>query len=272
MTRIAAAVLALIAAGAFAAPWVAHAMGHDPFAADLFNRYAAPSAAHPLGTDELGRDVLVRLLYGARVSLAVGIAAALAAAVLGTAIGITCAMAGGVLDALLMRLADGLIALPALPLLVVLAAIDPAKIGLPRDTPALDLVRIIVIITLFGWVTVARLSRASALSLLGRDFLRAAVALGAGPARIARRHLLPNLLTPVAVATTLSVGNTILVESVLSFLGLGIQPPLPSWGNMLANAQEMVFAAPLQAVWPGLAIFATVVCCNVLGDRLQRRG
>lgn len=269
--RGALAVLGVIAAGALAAPWIAGALGHDPFGADLFNRYAAPSAAHPLGTDELGRDVLVRLLYGARVSLAVGIAAALAAAVIGTALGILAAMAGGALDALLMRLADGLIALPALPLLVVLAAIDPARLGLPRDAPALDLARIIVIIALFGWVTVARLSRAAALSLLRRDYLRAAVALGAGPGRIARRHLLPNLLAPVAVAATLSVGNTILTESVLSFLGLGIQPPLPSWGNMLANAQEMVFAAPLQAVWPGLAIFATVVCCNVVGDRLQAR-
>jgi peptide/nickel transport system permease protein len=269
MMRAALLVLGLIAAGAVAAPWVAAAMGHDPFAADLFNRYAPASAAHPLGTDELGRDVLVRLLYGARVSLAVGIAAALAAAILGTAIGIACAMTGGVLDAALMRLADGLIALPSLPLLVVLAAIDPAKLGLPRDTPAFDLARIIIIITLFGWVTVARLARASALSLLGRDFLRAAVALGASPWGIAQKHLLPNLLAPVSVAATLSVGNTILVESVLSFLGLGIQPPLPSWGNMLANAQELVFAAPMQAAWPGLAIFATVVCCNVLGEKLQ---
>jgi peptide/nickel transport system permease protein len=269
--KAALAILGLIAAGAVAAPWIAGAMGHDPFAADLFNRYQPPSAAHPLGTDELGRDVLVRMLYGARVSLAVGIAAALAASLLGTTIGIACAMLGGVADALLMRLADGLIALPSLPLLVVLAAIDPAKLGFPRDTPAFDLLRIVVIIALFGWVTVARLSRAVALSLLRRDFVRAAVALGASPARIALKHLAPNLLAPVATAATLAVGGTILTESVLSFLGLGIQPPTASWGNMLANAQELVFAAPLQAVWPGAAIFITVVCCNIVGDHLQRR-
>ncbi len=269
--RVALAVLALIAAGALAAPWVADWLGHDPFLPDLFVRYGPPTAAHPLGTDELGRDVLVRLLYGARVSLAVGIAAALAAAVLGTAIGILAAMAGGVVEAVLMRLADGMLALPALPLLVVLAAVDPTRLGLPRDAPALDLARIVVIITLFGWVAVARLARASALSLLRRDFVRAAVALGVSPWGIARRHLAPNLLAPVIVAAALAVGNTILVESVLSFLGLGIQPPMPSWGNMLANAQEMVFAAPLQAVWPGAAIFVTVVCCNVIGDRLQPR-
>jgi peptide/nickel transport system permease protein len=265
------AVLLAIAAGALAAPWVAAWLGHDPFGADLFNRYAEPSALHWLGTDELGRDVLVRLLYGARVSLAVGVVAALAAALLGTAIGILCAMAGGAIDAALMRLADGMLALPALPLLVVLAALDPGKLGLPRDWPAFDLARIIVIIALFGWPGVARLARATALSLLGRDFLRAAVALGATPGHIAWRHIAPNLLVPVGTATTLAVGGTILTESVLSFLGLGIQPPTASWGNMLANAQELVFAAPLQAVWPGAAIFITVVCCNVVGDGLQRR-
>lgn len=269
--RAAVAVLLLLAAGALAAPWIAQALGQDPFLPDLLDRFAPPSAAHPLGTDELGRDVLVRLLYGARVSLAVGITAALAAAVLGTAIGILAAMAGGIVDALLMRLADGLLALPALPLLVVLAAVDPTRLGLPRDAPAVDLLRIVVIIALFGWVTVARLARAATLSLLEHDFVRAATALGATPWDIARRHLAPNLVAPISVAAALSVGHTILVESVLSFLGLGIQPPMPSWGNMLANAQEMVFAAPLQAVWPGVAIFATVVSCNVLGERLQRR-
>jgi peptide/nickel transport system permease protein len=269
--KLALAVLVLLAAGALAAPLVASTMGHDPFGADLFNRFAGPSATHPLGTDELGRDVLVRLLHGARVSLAVGVVAALAAALLGTAIGILAAMAGGAVDAALMRLADGMLALPSLPLLVVLAALDPGKIGLPRDFPAFDLARIVVIIALFGWPGVARLARATALSLLGRDFLRAAIALGATPVHIAWRHVAPNLLAPVGTAATLAVGGTILTESVLSFLGLGIQPPTASWGNMLANAQEMVFAAPLQAVWPGAAIFITVVCCNVVGDGLRRR-
>jgi len=263
-----AVLLGLIALAALGAPLAEAAFGHEPYAVDLFARYAAPSAAHPLGTDELGRDVLLRLLYGARVSLAVGLAAALTAALLGTLIGLLAAWHGGLIDAALMRLADIMLSLPLLPLLIVLAAIDPAKLGLPREAAAFDLVRIIVIIAAFGWVTVARLARAAALSLIRRDFVRAARAMGASPAHIMRTHLLANLVGPVAVATTLAVGNVILLESVLSFLGLGIHPPLPSWGNMLTNAQEMIFSAPLLALWPGLAIFATVIACNFLGDGL----
>ncbi|MFQ3622409.1 MAG: ABC transporter permease [Acetobacteraceae bacterium] len=263
-----AVVLALLAAAALAAPLVAQALGHDPFAPDLFKRFAPPSAEHPLGTDELGRDLLLRLLYGARVSLAVGLAAALASAAIGLAVGLAAAWFGGLVDAALMRIADGLIALPALPLLIVLAAVDPARLGLPRDAAAADLLRIVVIIALFGWVKVARIARASALSILRMDYARAAVALGVGAPRLLLRHVAPNLAAHVAVATTLSVGNVILVESVLSFLGLGIQPPTPSWGNMLANAQDLVFAAPMAAVWPGLAIFVTVVATNFAGDAL----
>lgn len=259
--------LALVAA-ALSAPLVAQAMGHDPFTPDLFNRFQPASSVHPLGTDELGRDVLLRLLYGARVSLTVGLAAALAAAAIGLAIGLAAAWFGGLIDAVLMRLADGLIALPALPLLIVLAAVDPGQLGLPRDVPALDLIRIVVIIAIFGWVKVARITRSAALSILRMDYARAAIALGVSTPRLLWRHVAPNLAAHVAVATTLTVGNVILVESVLSFLGLGIQPPTPSWGNMLANAQELVFAAPMAAVWPGLAIFVTVVATNFAGDAL----
>lgn len=259
--------LALVAA-ALAAPLVADAMGHDPFTPDLFNRFQPPSGTHPLGTDELGRDLLLRLLYGARVSLTVGLAAALASAAIGLAIGLVAAWFGGLIDAVLMRLADGLLALPALPLLIVLAAVDPAQFGLPRDAAALDLIRIVVIIALFGWVKVARITRGAALAILRMDYARAAIALGASAPRLLWRHVAPNLAAHVAVATTLTVGNVILVESVLSFLGLGIQPPTPSWGNMLANAQELVFAAPMAAVWPGLAIFVTVVATNFAGDAL----
>jgi len=261
-------VLAVIALAALAAPVVAAATGHDPFAPDLFNRYAPPSAAHPLGTDELGRDLVLRLLYGARVSLAVGIVAALVAALIGTVIGLAAAWFGGLIDAVLMRLADGLIALPSLPLLIVLAAVDPARLGLPRGAMWLDLARIVVIIALFGWVKVARLARAAALSILARDYARAAIALGASGGRVLWRHVAPNLAAHVTVASTQTVGAVILLESVLSFLGLGIQPPTPSWGNMLAGAQELVFAAPMAAVWPGLLIFTTVVATNFIGDGL----
>jgi peptide/nickel transport system permease protein len=266
--------LAAMALAALAAPWAQDALGHDPFAPDLFNRFAAPSPEHPLGTDDLGRDLLLRLLHGARVSLAVGVAAALAATVVGTAAGLLAAWRGGAVDAALMRLADGLLALPALPLLVVLAAVDPARLGLPPRghdmEAATDILRIVAILALFGWVGVARLARAAALSALARDYVRAARALGAGEARVVLRHLLPNILGPITVATALAVAGAILAESTLSFLGLGIQPPAPSWGNMLANAQEMVFSAPLAAVWPGLAILLAVAGCTLVADGLRR--
>ena len=264
--------LAVLVAAAAAAPLVAGWLGHDPFAPDLLARFEPPSATHPLGTDDLGRDILLRLLYGARVSLAVGIAAALAAAIIGTAAGVFAAWRGGVADALVMRLADFMLALPALPLLVLLAAADPSRIGLPaRGEAAGDVLRIVVILALFGWIGVARLARAAALATLSRDHVRAARALGATEARILLRHVLPALVPPVAVATALAVAGAILAESTLSFLGLGISPPSPSWGNMLANAQELVFSAPWAAVWPGLAIMATVAGCTLVADGLRGR-
>lgn len=263
--------LALPAGFALAAPWLASTLGHDPFAPDLFNRFAAPSPAHPLGTDELGRDILLRLAYGARVSLAVGLATALAAAALGVAVGLLAAWRGGAADAALMRLADALLALPSLPLLVLLAALDPAVIGLPRGEAGSDILRIVAILVLFGWVGVARLARAAALSTLALDYVRAARALGASEPRVLARHVLPALASPVAVATALAVAGAILAESTLSFLGLGIQPPAPSWGNMLANAQDLVFSAPLVAVWPGLMIVCAVAGATLLADGFARR-
>ena len=259
------ALLALVALAALAAPWAGEA-----FEPDLFNRYASPSAAHPLGTDDLGRDLLGRLLHGARVSLAVGLAAALLATVLGTAAGLLAAWRGGLADAALMRLADALLALPALPLLVVLSAIDPAVVGLPRGQAGADILRIATILALFGWVGVARLVRAGALSVLAMDYVRSARALGVPEGRLLRRHVLPALVPPVAVATALAVGGAILAESALSFLGLGIAPPAASWGNMLAGAQEAVFQAPLVALWPGLAILIAVAGCSLVADGLRR--
>ncbi|HLB80944.1 MAG TPA: ABC transporter permease [Dongiaceae bacterium] len=265
-------VLLALAALTLAAPLVEAALGLDAAAVDLLARYRPPSAAHPLGTDELGRDLLLRLLQGGRVSLGLGLLVAFAAAGIGTVVGLAAGYFGGRLDALLMRLTDGVIALPLLPLLIVLAAIDPAKLGLPEalaQAPEFSFYRMAAIIALIGWTTVARLVRGATLSIREREFVRAAIALGAGPARIMAVHILPNVVSPIVVATTLSVGNIILLESVLSFLGLGIQPPLPSWGNMLTNAQELIWAAPALAVWPGLMIFATVIAFNFLGDGLQ---
>ena len=264
--------LGLLAAVTLAAPLLAAALGLDANRVDLLARFAPPSAAHPLGTDELGRDLLLRLLYGGQVSLAVGLAAALGAAVIGTALGLVAGYYGGSLDALLMRLADSVIALPLLPLLIVLAAVDLAKLGLPAGLATsenVSLYRIVVLIALVGWTTVARLVRGATLSMRAREFVLAAEALGAGAPRVMLVHILPNVVSPIIVATTLSVGNIILLESVLSFLGLGIQPPIPSWGNMLTGAQELIWTAPALAVWPGALIFVTVIAFNFLGDGLQ---
>lgn len=266
--------LTAIAALSFLGPPVAAALGIDPSDVDLLNRLAGPSTTHPLGTDELGRDVLLRLLAGGRVSLTIGIAAAVTAAALGTAVGLAAGYLGGWTDRLLMRLTDAVIALPLLPLLIVLAALDLKKVGVPgwlARSDAISLVRIVVLAVLVGWTTAARLVRGATLVARNRDFVRAARSLGAGVPHILRMHILPNVLGPLIVAMTLSVGDAILLESVLSFLGLGIQPPLASWGTMLSNAQEMVTTSPLLAVYPGLMIFLTVIACNLFGDALQRR-
>ena len=162
--------------------------------------------------------------------------------------------------------------LPLLPLLIILAAVDLTKIGIPESIASSEmasLYRIIFIIALVGWTTVARLVRAATLSVRTREFVRAAEAMGAGSTTIMLRHILPNVISPIVVATTLSIGSVILLESVLSFLGLGIQPPIPSWGNMLTNAQELATRAPALAVWPGAIIFVTVLAFNFLGDGLQ---
>jgi peptide/nickel transport system permease protein len=272
LAMVSAVVLLLLALCSLAAPLFAAWLGHDPNAVDLLGRFAPPSADHPLGTDELGRDLLLRLLYGGQVSLFVGLVGAVAAALLGTVIGLVAGYVGGHTDALLMRLTDAVIALPLLPLLIVLAAVDLAKLGVPAaiaQSESASLYRILLIIALVGWTTVARLVRGAVLSVRERDYVRAAVALGARPLRIMARHILPNVVSPIIVATTLSVGHVILTESVLSFLGLGIQPPLPSWGNMLTNAQELIWQAPALAIYPGLLIFVTVIAFNFLGDGLQ---
>ena len=265
-------VLVLLMLAALAAPLVEALLGVDANQADLFNIKQPPSLTHPLGTDELGRDLLVRLLYGGQVSLLVGLAAAFCAAIIGTFIGLAAGYFGGTLDALLMRLADGVIALPLLPLLIVLAAIDLTKLGVPdsiANSEEASLYRIVFLIALVGWTTVARLVRGATLSVKTREFVRAAEGLGAGDLRIMLVHILPNVVSPVIVATTLSIGNIILLESVLSFLGLGVQPPIASWGNMLTNAQELIWDSPALAIWPGLLIFVTVIAFNFLGDALQ---
>jgi peptide/nickel transport system permease protein len=272
--RLPALLLAVIAVGSLAGPGVAYMMGVDPTMIDLLHRSAGPSMTHPLGTDELGRDMLLRLMEGGRISLTIGIAAAIAAAAVGTAVGLCAGYLGGWTDRVLMRLTDGVIALPLLPLLIVLAALDLHKIGISRgfaDSPGMSLVRIVVLAVLVVWTTAARLVRGATLVTKSRDFVRAAQSLGAGVPHILWRHILPNVMAPLVVATTLSVGDIILLESVLSFLGLGVQPPLASWGSMLSNAEELITSSPLLAVYPGTMIFLTVIACNLLGDALLQR-
>jgi peptide/nickel transport system permease protein len=248
------------------------ALGIDPNAADLFARFDPPSAAHPLGMDEAGRDVLLRLMLGGQISLLVGLLATLLGGLIGTLIGVIAGYRGGRLDGVLMRLTDGMIALPLLPLLIVLGAVDLTKLGFSAafaHSGAAGFWRIVVIIALVDWTQIARLVRAATLHIRERDYVRAARASGASAGFIIRRHILPNIATPIIVAFTLTVGRVILFESVLSFLGFGVVPPTPSWGNMLNNAQELVTTAPALAVYPGALIFLTVMAVNFLGDGLQ---
>ena len=269
---VSAATLILLVFISSGAPLWVSVFDLDGQTVDLFNRFQPVSAAHPLGTDELGRDVLARLIEGGRVSLFVGLIAALFASVIGTTIGLISGYFGGRIDVVIMRFTDGVISLPLLPLLIVLAAIDLSKLGLPNaiaNSENASLYRISIIVALAGWTTVARLVRAETLALRERTFVKAAQAQGATSGRIMRVHILPNLAASIIVATTLSAGNIILLESVLSFLGLGIQPPVTSWGNLLTNAQELIWDSPRLAFYPGALIFLTVIAFNFLGDGLR---
>ena len=225
---------------------------------DLTARLRPPSLAHLLGTDTIGHDVFTRLLYAGRVSLLAGFAAAVVAASLGVIIGASAGFYGGAVDNVLMRVTDVSLALPDLPILIVLSRYLGGSVA-----------GVVLVISLFAWRGVARLVRGEVLKLRGQDFTEAARALGATDVRILFRHLVPNALAPVIVAATLIVGQAILAEAALSFLGIGIQPPVPSWGNMLQNAQDFLLTAPRLAVYPGLMIFLTVLCFNFLGDGLR---
>ncbi|MGE5283924.1 MAG: ABC transporter permease [Actinomycetota bacterium] len=230
----------------------------DPDRIDVATILQPPSAAHPLGTDDLGRDVLSRVVYGARVSMKVGFVAVGIATFIGLVIGLLSGFYGRWVDVVLMRLVDIMLCFPTFFLILsVIAFLSPS------------IVNIMAVIGLTGWMGVARLVRAETLSLKERDFVAAARAQGAGTLRIVFRHILPNALAPILVAATLGVAGAILTESALSFLGIGVQPPTPSWGNILTVGKNYIEFAWWLSLFPGLAILITVLGYNLLGEGIR---
>lgn len=260
-----AVVLTAIVLTAAFAPLLTH---WDPNAID--NNWAgsplAPGAfGHRLGTDDVGRDLLARLMFGARISISLAVTVVLIEVLIGTIVGAIAGYYGGWVDYLLMRVTDVFLSIPILPLLLVLTGIVAAT----STKAALNFYSIVFIIAILSWPSVARLVRGAFLSLREKEFCEAARAIGGNDTRIITRHLLPNSVAPIVVQATLDVANVIILESVLSFLGFGIQPPMASWGSMLANAQDTVAIAWWDAVYPGLCIFVTVLAINYMGDGMR---
>jgi peptide/nickel transport system permease protein len=251
------ALLILLAAGALLAPLLAP---HDPLRQNLDQDLITYSSDHPLGTDKLGRDILSRTLYGGRISLLTGIATVTISLAAGLMIGSMSGYFGGWLDQLLMRLVDILMAFPGILLAIALTAV----LG-----PGLH--HVILALCLIGWTGYARLVRGEILSLREREFVQAARALGCRPKRIITRHLLPNLLPPLLIQATFGLAAAIVAEGSLSFLGLGVEPPTPSWGSMLNDGRQFLLVAPHMTTYPGLALLATVLALNLVGDTLQER-
>lgn len=252
-------VAALLAA--LLAPWIAP---YDPAAVDLLRRFAPPvwmdggTAKHLLGSDDLGRDVLSRLIWGARISMLVAIACVVSDAIIGTAVGIVAGYMGGRVDSVLMRLADVLLALPYLLIALVVVSVVGAS-----------LLNVILIIVVLRWAALSRIVRGEVMMLKQREFVSLAKVAGIGPARIMWRHILPNVMNSVVVVSTLGVGAVILFESVLSFLGVGVPPPAPSWGGMVADGRNYLISAWWVSLFPGLVITAVCLAANLCGDWLR---
>jgi len=249
--------LLLLSTTALFAPMLAP---RDPLSQNLDQDLIAHSREHPLGTDKLGRDMLSRIIYGGRVSLLVGMATVTLSLTIGVAIGSFSGYFGGLVDQMLMRLVDILMAFPG----ILLAIAFTAVLG-----PGLD--HVIVALCLIGWTGYARLVRGEILSLRERDFIHAARALGGRPKRIILRHLLPNLLPPLLIQATFGLAAAVVAEGSLSFLGLGVEPPTPSWGSMLNDGRQFLLVAPHLTTYPGLALMITVLALNLVGDALQER-
>jgi peptide/nickel transport system permease protein len=233
---------------------------YDPIAQEnvVQTSFLKPSAMHWLGTDRFGRDVLSRIIYGARISLAIGFVATAISVTLGTLLGAVAGYFGGKVDSLIMRFTDLVLAFPRLILLILIVALFSPSISV-----------MIIVLGLTQWPNTTRIVRGDVLSLREREFIQAARALGLGRARIILRHLIPNVLAPVIVTATLGIGNTIVLEAGLSFLGLGVQPPTPSWGNMVADGKDVLIGSWWVATFPGLVIVLTVLAFNLVGDGLR---
>lgn len=252
-----AAIVAVLYIAAILAPVIAP---HDPVEhGDVPRmRYLPPGTVHPLGTDKFGRDVFSRIVYGSRISLTISFLAVAISVVLGSLVGAAAGYFGGPFDAVVMRVVDALMAIPRLFLLLTCIALFSRSLWL-----------IIILLGATGWMATARLVRGQVLSLRRQDFVRAAEALGAGGRRIVLRHLLPNTLTVLIVSATLRIGGIILTEAALSFLGLGVQQPTPSWGQMIFEGRDVLLSAWWVSTFPGLAIVVTVIGYNLLGDGLR---
>ncbi|MCB0044953.1 MAG: ABC transporter permease [Caldilineaceae bacterium] len=252
---VSAAVLLILTTMVFLAPWIAP---YDFDEIDLPNRQEPPSLQHPLGTDDLGRDLYTRILYGGRISITIGLFAALASTLLGTFLGALAGFYGGAIDNAIMRFTDMAISVPSLPLLIVLSSYSSAAIPI-----------MILIIALLSWMSTARVVRGAVHSIKQQEFVNAAASIGGRNGYIILRHIIPNVMGPVIVGATLGVGGAIIIESSLSFLGLGISPPTPTWGNMLQDSQATMASKPWLTIFPGLAILITVLCINFLGEGLH---
>lgn len=255
MALVAMVVLIVIHLTALLAPYI---VPHDPDRISLVERLRPPTREHLLGTDETGRDILSRLLYGSRVSLAVGLTAMVFSVALGTLLGGVAGYAGGRIDALVMRATDGMLSIPLFFFMLTALSLLGSS-----------LINIVIVIGLASWMTVARVVRAEVLRTMPQEYVVASRAIGANDGRILFRHVLPQAVPSIIVGATLVVAYSILMESALSFLGLGVQPPAASWGNMLSNARGYMWTAPLLAVYPGAMIFLTVLLYNWLGDGLR---
>jgi peptide/nickel transport system permease protein len=261
------AIVLIFALAAIFAPYISP---WDPKKTDLDAMLQPPSSEHIMGTDELGRDLLTRILYGGRVSLSIGVMAMALAVVVGAIVGGVAGFYGGWVDNILMRFTDMMLAFPQLFILIILSlALRDLPIEALRGTAFASVFSIVLVIAVLAWMRVARLVRASFLSLKEKEFIEAARSCGVSNLRIMVRHLLPNAMSPIIVAATFRVATSIITESGLSYLGFGVQPPTPTWGNMLKNAQDQMTRAPWTAIFPGLMIFIAVIAINFIGDGLR---